>query len=752
MENMKPTSLFDVFLRLRPSRHNNERFLDVQESASEDELPTHITINPPTNDTRRKAVETFEFTGVFEEDAQQRDVFDSTGIIPLIEGVIGEPGKLGRDGLLATLGVSGSGKSHTILGDRCQRGLTQLTLDVLYRHLEPYLAETDTSVFAFNSIQTADPAESQIYRAGDFLDSIYDNGNVSRMSRATTPAFVRDSTLPTAIPGAFPTLNEQHRSEDTSTVYDRLYPDISAYQKPTSPLPPSPSKFHLTRFTRSIAKLTQSFHHQESSFMSAPSSKRYAPRVSELPSSPSTEDIEIEIDEDAEYAIVISMYEVHNDKIFDLLAAPTPGKSPAKRRALLFKATEGSPDRKLVAGLRKVVCSNLDDALLVLETGLRERQTAGTGSNATSSRSHGFFCMEVKKRHRGHGVPGPWASSTMTIADLAGSERARQAKTAGATLAEGGAINTSLMYLGQCMQMQVENAKSNAQALVPFRQCKLTELLFSDSLAPTSMNHRSRQKAVMIVTADPLGDYNATSQILRYSALAKKIENPRVPSTTQSIGLAPGSRSAPGSGRVTPSALTEDLEAALEQITRLREELEIAQIHLQEETNRRMEAEAAWANSELRIDEIEEQIRDEVFSEMEAKMALEQRRWRAARDEEMDRQDEHVDRKLEIMARGISVYEDEEGDLEDQENIPPQSPNVDGLAQRVGSLALRGTGRKVSGKENPRVGELEEENARLRAQLANVEREKGLRSPSKKMRVLKTRKWEGSGMSFDDAL
>ncbi|KAF2211010.1 hypothetical protein CERZMDRAFT_43927 [Cercospora zeae-maydis SCOH1-5] len=640
---MKSSSLFDVFLRLRPSRHNNERFLDVQESANDDELPTHITINPPTNDTRRKAVETFEFTGVFEEDAQQRDVFDSTGIIPLVEGVIGEPGKLGRDGLLATLGVSGSGKSHTILGDKCQRGLTQLTLDVLYRHLEPYLAETDTNVFAFNSVQTADPSESQIYRASDFLDSIYDNGNVSRMSRATTPAF-------------------------------------------------------------------------ESSFMSAPSSKRYAPRLSELPSFPSTEDVEIEIDEDAEYAIVISMYEVHNDKIFDLLAAPTSAKSPAKRRALLFKATEASPDRKLVAGLRKVVCSNLDDALLVLETGLRERQTAGTGSNATSSRSHGFFCMEVKKRNRGRGVPGPWASSTMTIADLAGSERARQAKTAGATLAEGGAINTSLMYLGQCMQMQVENAKSNAQALVPFRQCKLTELLFSDSLAPTSANHRSRQKAVMIVTADPLGDYNATSQILRYSALAKKIENPRVPSTTQSIGLAPGSRSGAGSGRATPSAVTEDLEAALEQINRLRDELEIAQLHLQEETTRRMEAEAAWANSELRIDEIEEQIRDEVFSEMEAKMALEQRRWRAARDEELDRQDEHVDRKLEIMARGISVYEDEEGD------------------------------------ENTRLCELEDENARLRAQLANMEREKGLRSPSKKMRVLKTRKWEGSGMSFDDAL
>ncbi|USW55711.1 Putative kinesin-like protein [Septoria linicola] len=684
MDNMKQHALFDVFLRLRPSNANAERFLDVQDSNSEDELPTHITINPPTNDTRRKAVETFEFTGVFEEHAKQRDVFDNTGILPLIEGVLGEPGKQGRDGLMATLGVTGSGKSHTILGDRNQRGLTQLTLDVLYQQLEPYLADSDTNVFAFNSIQTADCAESQVYRATDFLDSIYDNGNVSRLSRATTPAF-------------------------------------------------------------------------ESSFLSAPSSKRYAPRVSELPSTPLTDDIELEIDDSAEYAIVISMYEVHNDKIFDLLAAMAPGKSAAKRRALLFKATEGSPDRKVVAGLKKVVCSNFDDALLVLETGLRERQTAGTGSNATSSRSHGFFCFEVKKRHRGHGVPGPWSSSTMTIADLAGSERARQAKTAGALLAEGGAINTSLMYLGQCMQMQVENAKSNIQSIVPFRQCKLTELLFSDSLAPGSSNHRSRQKAVMIVTADPLGDYNATSQILRYSALAKRIENPRVPSTTQSIGLAPGSRSGPTSGRATPSAIMEDLEAALEQITRLREDLEVAQLQLQEETNRRMEAEAAWAQSELRIDEVEAEIREEVFEEMEAKLALEQRKWRAARDEEMDQQDAHIDRKLEIMARGIAVYEDEN---DNQENIAPQQSeqevedgSVDGLAQRVGSLALRGTGRKVSGKENPRVSELEEENARLRAQLAaNAEREKGLRSPSKKMRVLKTRKWEGSGMGLDDEL
>jgi len=42
-----------------------------------------------------------------------------------------------------------------------------------------------------------------------------------------------------------------------------------------------------------------------------------------------------------------------------------------------------------------------------------------------------------------------------------GSERARQAKTAGATLAEAGKINESLMYLGQCMQMQSDVQDGN---------------------------------------------------------------------------------------------------------------------------------------------------------------------------------------------------------------------------------------------------------------------------------------------------
>ena len=106
----RPSSaLFEVFLRLRPSDVARERFLTV-ERATLNPVPTHITIKPPTDDKRKRAVERFGFTRVFEEDAGQLDLFRDAGAVSMIEGVLGARGREGRDGLLATLGVTGSGK------------------------------------------------------------------------------------------------------------------------------------------------------------------------------------------------------------------------------------------------------------------------------------------------------------------------------------------------------------------------------------------------------------------------------------------------------------------------------------------------------------------------------------------------------------------------------------------------------------------------------------------------------------------
>jgi hypothetical protein len=107
----RPSSaLFDVFLRLRPSHSANARFLTVEDG--DGRHPTHITIKPPTEDKRKRAIERFAFTRVFQENAQQKELFNSTGVVAMIEGVLGAPGHHGRDGLLATLGVTGSGKVH----------------------------------------------------------------------------------------------------------------------------------------------------------------------------------------------------------------------------------------------------------------------------------------------------------------------------------------------------------------------------------------------------------------------------------------------------------------------------------------------------------------------------------------------------------------------------------------------------------------------------------------------------------------
>lgn len=106
----RPTaSLFDVYLRLRPSHADRERFLDVEQPAP-DHHPTHITIKPSADDKRKRAVEKFAFTRVFEENAGQVELFHDTGAGHMIEGVLGAEGREGRDGLIATLGVTGSGK------------------------------------------------------------------------------------------------------------------------------------------------------------------------------------------------------------------------------------------------------------------------------------------------------------------------------------------------------------------------------------------------------------------------------------------------------------------------------------------------------------------------------------------------------------------------------------------------------------------------------------------------------------------
>ncbi|KAI0171922.1 kinesin [Hypoxylon sp. FL1284] len=754
-------SLFQVYLRLRPPPSGNagaERFLSV-EDPPENDAPTHITLNPPND--RRRAIEKFAFTRVFEEDSTQLDLFQGTRVLPLVEAVLAPHGGDGTDGLLATLGVTGSGKTHTMLGSRNQRGLTQLALDVVFRSIASNIVGCETSPTLEASIKSSDASEAAILSAPAFLETVYSdfNGPSRAGSRAATPMIVRPPKLQTPqLPGRFPdsplsvrlvsqedemsritVLSTPPSQQGTLTLSTRapVSPD-----KPKLARTPSPKKRYMC-LTSAAKKKTVTKSPIKGEYPQQPPPRRLQ-RPSALPQAPDISAVRASCDPSAEYAIVISMYEVYNDRIFDLFTPPIKSNATKeyRRRPLLFKSTELSPDRKVVAGLRKIICSNIKEALMVLEAGLHERRVAGTGSNSVSSRSHGFFCVEVNKRRRGR-TNGRWGTSTLSIVDLAGSERARDAKTQGTTLAEAGKINESLMYLGQCLQMQSDASNATKPNLVPFRQCKLTELLFSNSFPSPSLSHshsamsrRAPQKGVMIVTADPFGDFNATSQILRYSALAREVTVPRIPSITSTIlangnttmlsqqsASSTGSRS-PTSSPVlsnqksyfqpsgthnrtfSPASDTEraTMENAALEIARMADIIDQLNAELARESEARMSAEAHLMSTEDRIADLEQDIREECYADFEQRLALEMGRLKASLSLEQERGEEHWDRKVELLTRGVGVtaVADDEGGAEDDD------------------------------KENVLIENLEEENERLRREVAILKRELSGRTPSRR--------------------
>lgn len=248
-------------------------------------------------------------------------------------------------------------------------------------------------------------------------------------SRAPTPMMVGSISTSSAKPSATSGLYSQWSilsldvgsspsSEDRSYGKSMVAVPSQGIEEGMRPQPSQLPFWNIPRVTRKQAKLRFGNTLQDPHFVPSVPRRNLPQRPSALPNFPDISDLSVPVNSNTEYAILVSMYEVYNDRIFDLLSHFRNLKD-LRRRPLLFKSTEASPDRKVVAGLRKIVCGNYEEALMVLETGLVERRVAGTGSNSVSSRSHGFFCIEVKKRARG-GMASMWSGAQLTIVDLAG--------------------------------------------------------------------------------------------------------------------------------------------------------------------------------------------------------------------------------------------------------------------------------------------------------------------------------------------
>lgn len=338
-----------------------------------------------------------------------------------------------------------------------------MALDVIFRSLEPTKKTEDGSIspITLASLAASDASEAQIFSAQTFLEAVYGEPSAGRSSRAQTPMSPSRAHTPQTVrspeppnpsegsptkrvpvpgpglPWPFP-IPGSLRRPDLSRIYspdgvDQLIFDTPSTERTRridpgslNPLPFTRSNTHETRLAKSRLYV---FKEPTPALVFPRRQPRERPPTT--PRLPDVSHLAVELNPSSEYVVLVSMYEVYNDRIFDLLSpsiVPGQGTNVSRgnnqkdrRRPLLFKPTEGSPDRKLVAGLRKIACSNYEEALAILDVGLTERKVTGTGANSVSSRSHGFFCLEVKKlAHSKRQGEATWTGNTLTVVDLAG--------------------------------------------------------------------------------------------------------------------------------------------------------------------------------------------------------------------------------------------------------------------------------------------------------------------------------------------
>lgn len=197
--------------------------------------------------------------------------------------------------------------------------------------------------------------------------------------------------------------------------------------------------------------------------------------------------------------ILMSYYEIYNDKVFDLLQPPetrTPSGLPLRE----------ANGKTIVVGLSEQPCGDLKDFEKLYIEANNNRITAATKLNAHSSRSHAILRVKVTQT-TGDQV----LESTVSMIDLAGSEDNRRTENNRERLVESAAINKSLFVLSQCV-----DAISRGDKRIPYRESKMTRIL---SLG------QNNGITVMILNLAPIRSYHLdTLSSLNVSSRAKRIE------------------------------------------------------------------------------------------------------------------------------------------------------------------------------------------------------------------------------------
>uniref|UniRef100_A0A8C3B8J3 Kinesin-like protein n=1 Tax=Cairina moschata TaxID=8855 RepID=A0A8C3B8J3_CAIMO len=243
---------------------------------------------------------------------------------------------------------------------------------------------------------------------------------------------------------------------------------------------------------------------------------------------------------DWDYAITVSVAEIYNEALRDLL-----GKEPQEK--LEIKLCPDGSGQLYVPGLTEFRVQSVEDINKVFEFGHVKRVTECTNLNEHSSRSHALLIVTVHGLDRSTGLR---TTGKLNLVDLAGSERVGRSGAEGSRLREAQYINKSLSALGDVIY-----ALRSRQGHVPFRNSKLTYLL-QDSLSGDS-------KTLMMVQVSP-AEKNSSETLcslkfaervrsVELGPISRKAELASWPSQEQLEGDVPGTAVSSSRGHASPS-------------------------------------------------------------------------------------------------------------------------------------------------------------------------------------------------------
>ncbi|XP_050461596.1 kinesin heavy chain isoform X1 [Cataglyphis hispanica] len=207
------------------------------------------------------------------------------------------------------------------------------------------------------------------------------------------------------------------------------------------------------------------------------------------------------MEENLEFHIKVSYFEIYMDKIRDLLDVSKVNLS----------VHEDKNRVPFVKGATERFVSSPEEVFEVIEEGKSNRHIAVTNMNEHSSRSHSVFLINVKQENLENQKK---LSGKLYLVDLAGSEKVSKTGAEGTVLDEAKNINKSLSALGNVISALADGNKTH----IPYRDSKLTRIL-QESLGGNA-------RTTIIICCSPASfNESETKSTLDFGKRAKTIKN-----------------------------------------------------------------------------------------------------------------------------------------------------------------------------------------------------------------------------------